>query len=170
MIILVAFVLWVSVIFVDVPFSVRRLSPPGLPILDMRFGYTKADVELVLGSLGIAGRQEYARFLTFFDFLFPLCYGISLSLIVRKLSYSYRSSMRFISLLAALPLLAAACDATENVFFLSFLSNITGISAFAVAISSMFTMGKWIFLLSSILTIIILSSLALIGKRREPHG
>jgi hypothetical protein len=91
-------------------FQLRSRALGGVPVLDVRFGYTPDGARDVLEALGEAGRSLYVATQLTLDVAFPLVYAaLFAALIVR---WHDREPARR---LLAIPLLGGLMDLLENV-------------------------------------------------------
>ena len=90
------------------PLSVpyMRALAGGLPILDMRPGYTPSSAYQLLDALGGVGRSAYLALLWSVDLVLPALFGSFLSAAIRR--GAFRAGRM-------IPLAGAACDYVENV-------------------------------------------------------
>ena len=136
----------------------------GAPILDIRPGYTFADVEHLFTVLGEQGRQLYTT-LQVIDLIFPLAYSMTLTLaltsVITKLFPEGHSMEKAVSL----PILGMIFDYLENITIATLIASYPNLSPLAVSVASVFTQLKWSFIILTITLLVILVVLALIRKK-----
>ena len=114
---------------------------PALPIggemLDVKAGYTYAEVVAAMESYGAQGRRVYAWSSGTLDVLLPVVYVSFLAGFV----YRFRPTERLWRL-AYLPLPAGGLDLCENVQVVLMLTRYPDVSTWQVASASLFTLSK----------------------------
>jgi hypothetical protein len=114
----------------------------GMPLLDMRPGYTPGDVYELFDVLGQAGRNAYLRLFWTIDLFLPALFGLSLASAIRLGSfYAWRS----------LPLLGTACDYAENITITLLLRRYPMHEPAFARLASVFTIMKLILYTSGLL-------------------
>lgn len=113
-------------------------------MLDTRLSYSPAKAYQALEAYGPAGRAQYVRTTALLDFLFPVVYGLLLSLLAaRGLACAFPGAPR-VGWLALLPFAALLFDWLENgcilALLLSYPRQLDGLAGAAGA----FTLLKWI--------------------------
>lgn len=119
----------------------KRLSG-GLPLLDMRLGYSAPAVGRLFETLGTAGRSAYLRLLWTVDLCLPALFALFLSAAIRR--------GRFRNL-AWVPALASACDYAENTAITILLLHYPQRMPALVQLSSLMTSLKFAGYLASLL-------------------
>lgn len=152
----------------NMPVSVPRISElsNGAGILDMKLYYTSGEAYQLLERLQPDGRSVYMKLLLVFDFVFPFLYTLSLVLIVTvTFRYAFQSTTN-LQKLCLMPLLAGLCDWIENICVLTMLAKYPKFSNVAY-ISGYFTLGKWVFILLSLILIAVGMVFAIRRSRKE---
>ena len=92
----------------DFPLSVPWMKglAGGLPILDMRPGYSENAVHALFDALGETGRRAYLHLLWTVDLILPALFGLFLSIAIRRGAFRR---------LSWIPFLASVCDYGENI-------------------------------------------------------
>jgi 2-alkyl-3-oxoalkanoate reductase len=132
----------------------KRLTG-GLPIFDMRFGYSAATASQFIDVIGARGRAAYLKFIWSVDLFAPILFGAFLSGAIR------RTPLRRLNVLA---FLAAAFDYAENIAVTILLLQYPAGVRLIVPIASTLTMVKWVLYAASVLAAI--SGLALSVRSR----
>jgi nucleoside-diphosphate-sugar epimerase len=117
------------------PLSVRWMKglAGGLPILDMRLGYSEGAAYRLFDVFGEAGRSAYLRLLWTVDLVLPTLFGLFLATAIR------RGALRKFWWT---PFLASACDYAENVAITLLLLHYPVHEPELVRLSSIFTVMK----------------------------
>lgn len=138
------------------------------PLPETAFGYSPAEVESVLGSLGAEGRSLYVRALLV-DFLFVIAFAAGLGL---PLAYLLpRATERVpVRALALAPVVAGACDYVENLVLLYSISTYPDVSGALVAVASVFTSLKVLLLPVSMLVLLVAALLGAVRVVRARTG
>lgn len=123
--------------------------------LDVRFTYTKIDVDKTFELMGTEGRKTYKFISACIDMIYPIVYGLLFLVVLLKLNKE--NSNRKLKLVYLFPLFVVLLDYTENVGILHMLNRYPSISEFQVNFNSLITSLKWIFVLITILLILVLS-------------
>jgi len=135
----------------------------GANILDFEFGYSTAQAHNMLTALGEQGRLFYLTKIIPIDFAFPLaymlCYAGWVALLVKHISPL--SAAKF---LITLPLLAMLFDWIENIGNILMLTQYPNISETAVSLASASGILKFLFILGSMGTIIVLLVIYILRK------
>ena len=134
--------------------------------IDLQFNYSPAWVYTVLGDYGEQGRAAYVYLSGVFDFIFPLIYTLflatTLSAILSRLLPG-GSNWQKLSLFGLLP---GIMDWLENIGILSLIFNYPHQLPWLVNITNIFTMAKYLFVLSNLL-IIISGGVILLLRRKK---
>jgi len=93
--------------------SYMRELAGGLPMLDLRFGYTPESAYRLFDVLGRHGRTAYLVFFWSVDLVLPAFFGTFLSVAIRR--GAFRAGR-------LVPLAGAACDYVENILITVLLS------------------------------------------------
>ena len=129
------------------PARARRLSAlsgGAGPVLDVRFGYSPADVHAYAGALGAEGRRLYAITLMTLDLAYPALYSLFLSgLLAAVLSRGF-SGRRGIVWLATIPFGIALLDVAENLSIVALLRHFPTAPLWLAHLASAFTVDKWL--------------------------
>jgi hypothetical protein len=129
--------------FLYFPLSVPYMKDQaaGAPLLDMRPGYTPEAAYHLFDALGQTGRGTYLKLLWTVDLLLPLLFGLFLLSAIQHGAFRAWQSI---------PLLAAACDYTENLTITILLLRYPMHEPAVVQLASIFTVTK-LFLYASAL-------------------
>ena len=135
--------------------SLERLS--GMPdaVLDKRFTYTPDEAYALLSAYGVAGRRRYARNALMLDVLFPLAYGMFLTLVGLRVSLWLCMPSGFLRHVSLLPLLAVGFDYLENTSVVILAWKYPKRMAPLVRLSSTFTSLKWVTVAASVGLIVV---------------
>ena len=131
-------------------------SITGMPVLDVRFGYSPEEANAFFGALGNGGMALYL-ILVGVDTLYPAVYALSASLALGMLHMRVCRDGR-LSDIVLLPLLAAAFDYGENILLLSQALSYPTVIDSVIEIASILTAAKWI-VLTVVLVLILLEGL-----------
>jgi hypothetical protein len=144
----------------------------GVPPLDMQLGYGPEDVQSLLSSYGVEGRQRYAQFLVA-DLAFAVCYGLWLAGLLRLLLRPLVSSDSRWNDLCLLPLLAGAADLGENLSILAMLHLYPAVPHGLAYAASGLTLAKWSMAAAGIASIFVAIGMRLVLRmnlRRRSDG
>lgn len=136
----------------------------GAPILDIRPGYTFAEVEQLFTVLGEQGRQLYTT-LQVLDLIFPLAYGMTLTLALTGVITRLFPEGHTMEKAVSLPILGMIFDYLENITIATLIASYPNLSPLAVSIASIFTQLKWSFIILACVLLVLLAVLALIKKK-----
>ena len=136
----------------------------GAPILDIRPGYTFADVENLFTALGEQGRQLYTT-LQVLDLVFPLAYGMTLTLALTGVITRLLPEGHPMEKVVSLPILGMIFDYLENITIATLIASYPNLSPLAVSVASIFTRLKWSFIILACVLLVILAVLLLIKKK-----
>lgn len=136
----------------------------GAPILDIRPGYTFAEVEQLFTVLGEQGRQLYTT-LQVLDLIFPLAYGMTLTLALTGVITRLFPEGHTMEKAVSLPILGMIFDYLENITIATLIASYPNLSPLAVSVASIFTQLKWSFIILACVLLVILAVLALIKKK-----
>ena len=154
-----------TVLIQTVGFRPEVMAMANGPLPETVAGYSAADVESVLGSLGSDGRSLYVRALLV-DFVFVLTFAAGLGL---PLAYLLpRATERVpVRALALAPVVAGACDYVENLVLLYSISTYPEMPGAAISIASVFTSVKVLLLPLSMLLLLVAALLGLVRVVRS---
>lgn len=93
----------------------------GMGLLDNTFGYTPQRVYTLFDTLGANGRQLYGTYLLAFDFLYPILFAVTNSIVLAYLLESLFGPKRSFVFLYLLPFVALLFDFVENLSLLALL-------------------------------------------------
>lgn len=93
----------------------------GMGLLDNTFGYTAERAYDLFETLGADGRQLYRTYLLAFDFLYPILFAVTNSVVLAYLLESLFGPNRFFPLIYLLPFPALLLDYVENICLLTLL-------------------------------------------------
>ena len=152
--------------------ELRALSGLEEPTLDARLTYTVETAYAVADALGPQGRAQYALSELSLDLVYPLLYGLFLSLLsvwlLRRLVLPGSGWLR----LAWLPFAVVACDYAENVGIVQLLLTYPARTPAVAQVTSLFTTSKWTLAALAIGVNLVLAVLAAIrefaGKTSVP--
>ena len=136
----------------------------GAPILDIRPGYTFADVEHLFTVLGEQGRQLYTT-LQVLDLVFPLVYGMTLTLALTGVITRLLPEGHPMEKAVSLPILGMIFDYLENITIATLIVSYPNLSPLTVSVASTFTQLKWSCIILALVLLVILAVLALIKKK-----
>jgi len=139
------------------PWFITNFGPgPGMPMLDLRFGFSPAEACAIIGSYSPDGRRGYLVTLLVADFVYPLVYATLLSLIISiVLRNTLSDSVSPWHHLNLLPFAAAVFDWIENAGILVLLIQFPYISGWVAVVASASGMAKW-----TIISLVVLGVLA----------
>ncbi|MGY5861487.1 MAG: hypothetical protein RTU09_03870 [Candidatus Thorarchaeota archaeon] len=136
----------------------------GQPILDIRPGYSFAEVEHLLTVLGEQGRQLYTT-LQVIDLVFPIAYGMSITLALTGVIIRLFPEGHTMEKAIFLPILGMIFDYLENITIATLIASYPNLSPFAVNVASIFTQLKWTCIILAFALLVILAILALSKKK-----
>lgn len=128
--------------------------------LDLYFFYTPAEAYALLKDLGGQGRLFYTMVELTADLIYSLTYALLLSGLIIYLSKKALFRRATTRLLFLLPLLAMLSDYAENACIISLLMQYPYRQEGLVWAGTFFTSLKWLFLLTSAVTILFSSAAA----------
>jgi hypothetical protein len=118
----------------------------GMPLLDMRPGYTPADAYHLFDVLGQTGRHAYFRLLWTIDLLLPALFGTFLCAAMQRGRFrAWRS----------IPLVAAVCDYAENMTITILLLRYPMQAPALALLASVFTVTKLVLYASGLLLAVV---------------
>lgn len=136
-----------------------------LKTLDLRFQYTKTEVDAFFDALGPEGQVHYHFIASKIDMVYPLAYTLFFMSFMAFLLVKNRWGEGKLRWLLLLPLMAAIPDYFENLNTLKMLE--IGTSDALAAQGSLYTAIKWSGVLLSLLVILVLA-FRLAFKRFKP--
>ena len=136
----------------------------GAPILDIRPGYTYADVEYLFTVLGEQGRQLYTT-LQVLDLIFPLAYGMTMTLALTGVITRLFPEGHIMEKAVFIPILGMIFDYLENFAIAALIASFPNLSPLTVSAASVFTQLKWSFIILTVVLLVILAALVLIKKK-----
>ncbi|TXT57704.1 MAG: membrane protein of unknown function [Candidatus Thorarchaeota archaeon] len=135
---------------------------------DTRISYTYQEILTAFNELGGEGLQVWSQ-VHLLDTIFPIGYSFAmifaLGLEIKK-TLPEKQSLRIILLL---PILGAIMDYMENALIASQVGVYPNISESVIAVASIFTSLKWIFIYTSFAIIFILAIVWIIQKIKKPR-
>lgn len=152
-----------SLVFMLIQVPMFNLSG-GLLALDMRFGYTIADVNQLFTALGTAGRQLYSLF-QIADLVFPIALALTMMFILMMITSKFLGPSSRLRLIVFIPLVAMIADYIENGLIATQLFSYPALSDLIIIIASFFTAIKWGFISLTFLLVIILGIYTLLKAR-----
>lgn len=133
--------------------------------MDLRFQYTKTEVDDFFKAIGPKGKDYYRFMESKIDMVYPIVYTLFFMSFIAFLLAKNKWNSRIFQSLLLLPLLASIPDYFENFNILKMMK--VGASDALAAQGSFYTQIKWVGVLLSLLTILILSS-RLVFSRFKP--
>jgi hypothetical protein len=98
--------------------KLEQLSGKPVDILDLQFGFSVEKAHSILSAYSVTALQEAATFLVWADTLYPLIYGILLSLLLAV--FFQKGRMQYLILI---PLVAVLVDFMENYWLYKVLTS-----------------------------------------------
>lgn len=136
----------------------------GLLALDMRLGYSIADVNQLFSALGTAGRQLYSLF-QIADLIFPIDLALTMMFILIMITSKFLDPNSRLRIIIFIPLVALIADYIENGLIATQLFSYPALSDLIIIIASFFTTIKWGLMSLTFLLVIILGIYALLKTR-----
>lgn len=119
---------------------------------DMKFGYSFTEIQTAFNAIGIEGLQIWAIAHSP-DFIFPLAYSFSMMFgIMLELNKAEKNS-GLLRMTVLLPLAGGIADYIENTLILSQIAVFPNLSELVIAIASVVTLVKWVFLILGFIVI-----------------
>lgn len=150
------------------PFSEQLAQMSGgSGLIDLKLSYTPEAVFGLIDTYGDEGRAAYRYFTATSDLVFPVAYGLFLSLLVSwllKRGTRDGSRMRMLNLV---PLGAWVFDWLENGFIVTMLTSYPDRSNGIAFLAAFSTAAKWAFSAATIIVLAIAVVLALRAKRNS---
>jgi hypothetical protein len=113
---------------------------------DMKFGYTFTDIQTAFNGIGIEGLRVWAIAHSP-DFLFPLAYSFSMMFGTMLELNKVEKNSGLLRKTVLIPLAAGIADYIENILILSQIAVFPNLSEIVIAIASVVTLVKWVFLI-----------------------
>lgn len=163
--------LYVAMVGAILPLAQARLQAAsgGFGPLDSRFSYSATEVEAALKAYGAEGRRLYLLGEMTLDVLYPVVYGLFLSLTI---TYCYRLVLPAdhpLLRLALLPLATLAIDYLENASLVTLLANYPRLLPGLEVIAGALTTVKWILAIASLAAVMV-GLVAVVVKRVRSRG
>lgn len=133
--------------------------------LDKRFSYTKLKVYKLLSDMGQEGRKINIFITGVIDMIYPLIYATLFVALQLKLTSSF--SNKKIKRIIIFPIIVMLLDYIENFGFLSMLTNFPNLSESQVNTNSIITSFKWIFVLITVSSVLILTVYNMYSKLKK---
>ena len=115
----------------------------GMNLFDMMpRGYDAAYAEVLLTTLGPEGRYAYLHYQLPVDFIYPLLFGITYSLLIAYFVNKLKLIDKPVLYLALLPILAGSFDYLENIGIITMLTSFPDFFSKTVQMANAFTMMK----------------------------
>jgi hypothetical protein len=119
---------------------------------DTRFGYSFTEIQIAFNAIGIEGLRTWAIAHSP-DFLFPLAYSFSMMFgIILELNKAEKNS-GLLRKTVLIPLAGGIADYIENTLILSQIVVFPNLSELVIAIASVVTLVKWVFLIIGFIVI-----------------
>lgn len=128
-----------------------------ITLLDVRLWYSASDVTELFTNLGESGRETYTSFVLFIDMVYPLVYGITLIFFLAFLLKKKVTKSSYFLYLTYLPFGIMFFDYLENTNTLILLNKFPAVNSSLVLLGSMATFLKWLLVLLSIGTFVLVS-------------
>ena len=140
----------------------------GLGPIDLTFGLSPAQTYDYLTAYGPDGRSTYVIIELTADLLFPIVYGLFFSLAVALLYQRAFPADSPMQRLALAPLAGTLLDYLENIGIITMLLSYPADLSVVAAITAVFTIGKWLMLIVSLVLLIIGGVTLLMRRRAAP--
>jgi hypothetical protein len=132
--------------------------------LDLRFQYSKSEVEIFFTALGPKGQQYYRLIASKIDMAYPIAYSLFFMSLMAFFLKKKKWTKGFFPILLFLPLCAAIPDYLENFNILRMMDQ--GPTELLATKGSLFTQLKWVaVLLSLAITLILAGTLVFRPKK-----
>lgn len=118
--------------------KLEKLSGKRVDILDLQFGFSVEKAQSILSGYSAAALQEAATFLVWADTLYPLIYGILLSLLLAVFFRNGR--MQFVVMV---PVLVVLVDFAENYWLYKLLKSYPNEEVSCIEYASSCNALKW---------------------------
>ena len=147
------------------PFSAKLAAlSGGSGLIDLLLVYSPETAFSLIGTYGDEGRAAYSHFTSTGDLVFPVTYGLLLSLAMSWLLQRGTAATSRLRLLNLLPVAAWAFDWLENAMILTLLGQYPDRPVVVAWIASFATLAKW--LMSALTVLCLLGALGLWWKAR----
>ena len=139
--IFIAFINIVAFPYFPTLFNINTFSVDS--ILDLKFGFSLEEIELIFGKMKEGGRNVYLFSTIIIDVPYAIIYGFIYSIIV----YSLLKKAKLINLkqISILPILISVFDLIENIGIIYFLNVYPNINENYISVFSLANKLKWIF-------------------------
>ena len=144
--------------------EINEIADNKVQLLDVRFSYSKTDVDETFEGMGYEGRKIYQFILGFIDMIYPIIYGLLLFLLLVKLTEKFSNYK--LKLICFIPMIAGLFDYIENFGISRMLNNYPLISELNVNFASIATSMKWFFVFVSLILVLIFSIRKLLFNSR----
>ncbi len=152
--------------FMSVPVISQQTG--GLPLLDMRAGYTAQDVMALFQAMPASARMAYQWMHLTLDLLFPLAYAVFFAAVIASaLSRVYGKDSVKIRW-AYLAFLSGGFDLLENFSIVALLAIYPNTSPFLANLAGVFTLVKYVCFILAMLAALILTVVAWFRRRKQP--
>jgi hypothetical protein len=128
--------------------------------------WTVQDADLLLSTLGDAGRQAYRHFYLTFDFYFPALLSSLMLVSLLAILLRERHRARYVAFLPVVPYLF---DFAENLNHLTMLGAWPDHPAFCWLMGPWFTAGKWVSLFGVLGVVALAAAMALLDARTRSN-
>ncbi|MGB0383737.1 MAG: hypothetical protein ACPGWR_02850 [Ardenticatenaceae bacterium] len=123
-----------------IPAIIERAQ--GADILDNTFNYSAEDVYQLFSTYGDEGRRLYLLYLLLFDFVYPVLFALSNSVLLAYILERLFTEVRFFRYLYLMPFVVLLLDYAENIGILTLLLNYPNQLVEFVSVISAITMLK----------------------------
>ncbi len=159
-VILLFFILY---LFPSYSSKLNDIAKQEVKVLDVRFSYSKFDVEQVFTLMKEEGRENYKIVVGFIDMIYPIVYGFIILFLLIELNRG--NSNRKLKLIYIFPIIVVVLDYIENINILLMLKSYPNIADVNVILCSTATSLKWTFVLVSFTLIILLLIIKLVRNK-----
>jgi hypothetical protein len=159
-------IMFMAVILPGAQASLEAASGGNGPI-DLQFFYTPEKVYGMIDSYGPEARASYRVTELTTDILYPIAYTLAYSMLITWLFQRGFGKDSFMQRLNVAPFGAWLFDLLENVGIVSMLSIFPAQPAALAWVTTVFTLGKWVFAFSSIALMLVGIVAAIIGAFRK---
>jgi hypothetical protein len=122
----------------------RALTGSTDPVLDVRFGYSPAEVRTYFEALGPEGRRLYGITQLTLDLAYPMLYSLLLSGVLAAVLARGFPRQRGVVWLAFVPFGMALMDVCENLSIVVLLLEHPAMPVWLAHMASAFTVNKWL--------------------------
>lgn len=138
----------------------------GLPVPDMRFGYSFTDIQNLFSIVGKEGLLLY-RNIQIIDMYYPLAYSLSFAVGIMILIRNCPERFQAIKVAALVPIVSAIFDYIENILIATQTFSYPTLDETLISIASAFTIMKWSTLLISLILFFALALVAFVTAIRK---